>query len=261
MIKALFTAATGMEAQQTRIAVISNNLSNMNTTGFKASRAEFEDLIYETRSLPGGQSASGLSTPGGIQIGSGVAVVSTPSQFSQGTLEQTGGALDVAIEGDGFFGVTLPNGTTGYTRAGSLAIDSTGKLVTQSGLPISPAITLNTAAVDRKIGADGTITSRIPPASTTTSEGTLTLYSFANPGGLQAVGKNTFQETTASGTPTSGTPGTSSLGTLQQGFLESSNVNIAEELIRMIMAQRGYELNGKVISTADQMLNSTNQLR
>jgi flagellar basal-body rod protein FlgG len=261
MIKALFTAATGMEAQQTRISVISNNIANMNTTGFKASRAEFQDLIYETRSLPGGESASGVNTPGGIQIGSGVSIVSTPSLFTAGTLEQTGNSLDVAIEGRGFIAVTLPDGSTGYTRAGSLAIDATGKLVTQSGFPVSPAITLNTAAADRKIGSDGIITSRIPPASTTTSEGQITLYNFPNEAGLQSVGKNIYQETSASGTATSGTPGTNGLGTLQQGFLESSNVNIAEELIRMIMAQRAYELNGKVIQTSDQMLNSTTQMR
>jgi flagellar basal-body rod protein FlgG len=162
MIKSLFAASTGMEAQQTRIAVIANNIANVNTTGFKASRAEFQDLIYETQELPGGEVASGVQSPNGMQIGTGTRVVSTQSISSQGTMEQTGNPLDVAIEGKGYFAVTLPSGETAYTRAGSLAIDSTGKLVNQNGFPISPAITLNPAGLDRKIGVDGTITSRIP---------------------------------------------------------------------------------------------------
>lgn len=261
MMKALFTAATGMEAQQTRIAVISNNIANMNTTGFKASRAEFQDLIYETKQTAGGEAASGVQAPTGFQIGSGVNVVGTQGLFTQGTMEQTGNALDVAIEGKGFLKVTLPSGEVAYTRAGSLSIDSTGKLVNQNGFAIEPAITLNPNGVERRIGVDGTISSRIPPASTTTQEGQLNLFTFPNDAGLTAVGRNLYQETTASGAATQGTPGAAGFGTLQQGYLESSNVNIAEELIRMILAQRAYEMNGKVIQTSDQMLNSTSQLR
>lgn len=262
MIKSLFTAATGMDAQQTRIAVISNNIANMNTTGFKGSRAEFEDLLYEVKQMPGAESVTGLNAPGGIQVGSGTRVVATQQLMSQGTFEQTGGPLDVAIEGQGFFAVTLPDGTTGYTRAGSLSIDANGRLVNQNGFPLSPEVTVNTAGVDRRIGIDGTITARIPPATTATADGgPIQLWTFPNPAGLQPAGRNMFLETSASGTPSSGTPGTTGFGTLQQGFLESSNVNIAEELIRMILAQRAYELNGKVISTSDQILASTTNLR
>jgi flagellar basal-body rod protein FlgG len=261
MIKSLFTAATGMDAQQTRIAVISNNIANVNTTGFRASRAEFQDLIYETRATPGGEVATGLNAPGGLQIGSGTRVVATPTQNSQGPIEQTGNPLDLAIEGRGFFSVTLPNGDIAYTRAGSLAVDATGKLVTQNGFPVNPAITLNTQGVDRTIGVDGTIASRVPPASTASTEGQLQLFLFPNESGLESVGRSLFKQTAASGAPTQGVPGNQGYGTVQQGFLEGSNVNIAEELVRMIMAQRAYELNSKVIQTSDQMLNSSSQIR
>lgn len=261
MIKGLFTASTGMDAQQTRIAVIANNIANMNTTGFKASRADFQDLIYETREAPGALNATGVNAPSGIQIGSGTNVVGTQSLFTQGTLEQTGKPLDVAIEGRGFIAVTLPNGETAYTRAGAFSVDSAGQLVNANGFSVSPSISLSPEGIDRKIGVDGTVSERIPPATDSSTVGTLTLYNFSNESGLKAIGRNLYQETAASGSPTSGTPGQNGLGTLQQGFLESSNVNIAEELIRMIMAQRAYELNGKVISTSDQMLASTTQLR
>lgn len=261
MIKSLFTAATGMEAQQTRIAVISNNIANLNTTGFKASRAEFQDLIYETKKLPGTETAAGVSSPTGMQIGSGARVVSTQQISSQGTMEQTGNPLDIAIEGKGYIQVTLPSGELAYTRAGSLSINSTGQVVNQNGFPVSPAITLNQAGQDRSIGVDGTISSRIPPATTSTVEGQLALFTFPNEAGLSNVGRNLYQETSASGAATQGVPGQSGVGTIQQGFLESSNVNIAEELIRMILAQRAYELNSKVISTSDQMLGATNNIR
>lgn len=260
MIKALFSAATGMDAQQTRIAVISNNISNMNTTGFKASRAEFQDLIYETRALAGTETAQGIAAPSGIQIGSGTAVVSTQALFTQGTFEQTAKPLDVAIEGKGFFSVTLPEGVA-YTRAGSFSVNANGALVSQSGYEINPALTIPAGAQDIKIGVDGTVTGRLAGQSTSSSIGQISMFSFANEAGLTSIGRNLYQETAASGTATQGNPGTNGMGTLQQGFLESSNVNIAEELIRMILAQRAYEMNGKVISTSDQMLNSTTQLR
>lgn len=260
MIKAMFSAATGMDAQQTRIAVISNNIANMNTTGFKASRAEFQDLIYETRQLPGTSSSANTANPAGIQIGSGTSVVSTQPLFTQGTLEQTAKPLDVAIEGEGFFKITVPSGTA-YTRSGSFSVDSSGQLVTQSGFPVDPSITVTQGTTDVAISIDGKVTGRVNGGSTVTEFGTLTLNTFANPAGLESVGRNLYKETAASGAPQTGTPGTNGVGTLQQGFLEGSNVNIAEELIRMILAQRAYEMNGKVITTSDQMLSSTTALR
>jgi len=260
-MKALFTAATGMDAQQVKIGVIANNIANLSTTGFRSSRAEFQDLLYQTFKLAGGETASGISSPSGLQVGSGVKVVSTALLVTPGTLEQTGRSLDIAIEGDGFLQITLPNGDLAYTRAGSLAIDASGALVTQDGFAITGAPTLNTNGVDRTIGIDGTISARVPPATAPTTEGQLQLYKFPNPAGLSAIGRNLYSETTASGSPTAGTPGQNGLGTMQQGFLESSNVNIAEELIRMIIAQRAYELNSKVIQTADQMLSTTSALR
>jgi len=261
MIKALQSAATGMESQQTRIAVISNNIANINTTGFKGSRAEFQDLIYETKLLPGSSTATGVAAPSGLQIGSGSRVVSTQMITGQGTMEQTGNPLDLAIEGKGFFAVTLPSGETAYTRAGSLTIDSTGKIVNQNGFPIVPNVTVNPLGLERSIGLDGTVSARVPPASTPTEEGNIGLYTFPNETGLQSIGRNLYLETAASGAAAAGTPGSSGVGTVQQGFLESSNVNIAEELIRMIMAQRAYELNSKVISTSDQMMSATNNIR
>jgi len=261
MIKSLFTAATGMEAQQTRIAVVANNIANMNTTGFKASRAEFQDLIYEVRQTPGGEVASGVTAPSGLQIGSGVNVVSTQTMHNQGTMEQTSNSLDLAIEGPGFLAVQLPSGDTAYTRAGSLSINASGQLVNQNGFLVLPPITVNTQGTDRRIGIDGTVSATAPGATAPTVEGNIQLWTFANDAGLQAVGRNLFKETTVSGTATSGTPASTGFGAVRQGFLESSNVNIAEELIKMILSQRAYELNGKVISTSDQMLNSTTNLR
>jgi len=261
MIKSLFTAATGMDAQQTRIAVIANNIANMNTTGFKASRAEFQDLIYETRQTPGGETASGVNAPTGLQVGSGVNVVATQNLFTQGTMEQTANPLDVSIEGKGFFSVQLPSGDIAYTRAGALSINSSGALVNQNGFPVQPAVTVNPQASDRRIGIDGTISATAPGATAPTVEGQIQVWTFANDAGLSSIGRNLFRETSASGAGTSGIAGNAGFGTIRQGFLESSNVNIAEELIKMILSQRAYELNGKVISTSDQMLSSTTQLR
>jgi len=261
MIKSLFTASTGMDAQQTRIAVIANNIANINTTGFKSSRAEFQDLIYETVQAPGGETATGVAAPIGLQMGSGTSVVGTQNLFTQGTMEQTNNTLDVAIEGRGFIAVQLPTGETAYTRAGALSINSSGQLVNQNGFPLVPSVTLQTNAIERRIGIDGTVSARIPPATAPTTEGTIALWSFPNEAGLKSVGRNLYQETPTSGTPTQGTAGSQGYGTMRQGFLESSNVNIADELIKMILAQRAYELNGKVISTSDQMLGATSQLR
>lgn len=261
MIKSLFTAATGMDAQQTRIAVIANNIANMNTTGFKSSRAEFQDLIYETKFTAGGETASGIAAPSGLQIGSGTNVVATQSLFTQGTLEQTGNNLDLAIEGKGFFAVTLPSGETAFTRAGALSINQNGQVVNQNGFPLVPAVTVNPLSENRRIGVDGTISATPPGATSPTTEGQIQIWTFTNDSGLQQIGRNLFKETSVSGSATSGSPGAQGYGTLRQGFLESSNVNIAEELIKMILAQRAYELNGKVIQAGDQMLGSTTNLR
>ncbi len=261
MIKSLFTASTGMDAQQTRIAVIANNIANMNTTAYKSSRAEFQDLLYETRQVAGSETASGVVAPAGLQIGSGVNVVATQALFTQGTMEQTGNSLDVAIEGKGFFQVQLPSGELAYTRAGSLSVDTSGQVVNQNGFPLQPAVTIDTTALNRRIGLDGTVTATPPGSTAPTQEGTIAVWTFPNETGLESVGRNLFKETTASGTATQGTAGATGFGTLRQGFLERSNVNIAEELIKMILSQRAYELNGKVIQTSDQMLGATTNLR
>lgn len=261
MSNSMFTAATGMEAQNTRIAVIANNLANMNTTGFKAARAEFQDLLYQIEKSPGSEQATGVVRPNGIQIGTGVQVVSTPNMMNQGNLEQTARALDVAIEGRGFFQVQLPSGETGYTRSGSLAINGSGQLVTQDGYLLIPSVTVTTTNTDRTIGVDGTISSTNPTDGTVTNEGTLQLASFPNEAGLRAAGGTIYLATEASGSAVTGTAGQDGVGELQQGFLETSNVNMAEELIRMILAQRAFEMNSKVIQTSDQMLSATNQIR
>ncbi len=261
MFKGLFTASTGMEAQQTRIAVIANNIANTNTTGFKTSRAEFQDLVYQTFQAPGAEAAAGQNKTAGIQVGTGVQVVSTQMQFIQGALETTGRQLDVAINGKGFIQVQLPNQELAYTRAGSLAIDNTGALVTQDGYPVQPAVSLTPEATNRTIGTNGTITETIPGSTPNVIGNAIQIFTFPNETGLEQVGKNLYRETVSSGAGTQNVAGENGAGSLQQGFLESSNVNIAEELVRMIMAQRAYELNGKVIQTSDQMLASTTQLR
>jgi flagellar basal-body rod protein FlgG len=261
MIKSLFTAATGMDAQQTRISVIANNIANMNTTGFKTSRAEFQDLIYETKQTAGGATASGISAPSGLQVGSGTNVVATQNLFTQGTLEQTANPLDLAIEGKGFFAVELPSGELGYTRAGAISISSTNQLVNQNGFIIQPPISADPLAENLRVGVDGSISGTLPGQTAPTNFGQIQIWAFPNDAGLQAIGRNLYKETSVSGAPTSGSPGSSGYGTVRQGFLESSNVNIAEELIKMILAQRAYELNGKVIQASDQMLSSTTNLR
>lgn len=260
-MNSLFTAATGMDAQQTRIAVISNNLANMGTTGFKAGKAVFQDLLYQTIREPGAESSAGVTTPAPFQLGTGVEVVATPSTFSQGVLEQTGRDLDIAIEGEGFLQVSLPDGSTGYTKSGSLAIDQNGNLVTQSGDQIQPTVSGLARVRGLTIGTDGTI-SGIPEGSTDlTSIGNIQLATFPNNGGLKSLGRNIFVETEASGSPNIVTPGLDGAGTLRQGFLEGSNVNVAEELIQMVLAQRAFELNSRVIRTSDEMMQSVNNMR
>lgn len=254
MYQALWIAKTGLEAQQTRLAVVSNNLANASTTGFKRARAVFEDLLYQNVRQAGGQTTQDTTLPSGLTLGTGVRVVATEKIHTQGNLVQTGNALDVAIEGRGFIQVLLPDGTLGYTRDGAMKLDAQGQLVTANGYVVQPGITLPVDAQSITIGADGTVSVLTPGSAAPTQVGGLQLADFVNPAGLQPIGKNLFVETAASGTPQVGTPGTNGLGALVQGSLESSNVNVVEELINMIETQRAYEMSSKAIQVADQML-------
>lgn len=261
MIRALYTAATGMEAQQTNIEVIANNLANANTTGFKRSRADFQELLYQTISQPGAASSDSTKVPTGIQIGLGSRTASVDKLFTEGDLQQTGNQFDVAIEGNGFFQVTYLNGVTAYTRAGNLKLDADGNLVTSDGFPIEPTITIPANAVKVSIGADGKVSAQQAGQSSATDVGTLELAYFANPAGLQSIGKSLMLPTDASGQAQTGTPGQSGLGTLEQGYVELSNVNVVEEMVGMITAQRAYEINSKVIQSADQMMQTANNVK
>jgi flagellar basal-body rod protein FlgG len=254
MMRALNTAATGMAAQQTNVDVIANNLANVNTTGFRRSRAEFEDLIYQTLRTPGASIGEGQRMPTGIQLGEGVRTISTTQIHMQGSLLQTGGSLDVAIEGAGFFQITRPGGQIGYTRAGDFKTDAEGRLVTVDGYLVEPAITLPTNATSITISPNGIISVTLPNQSATQEVGQVTLAGFANPSGLEAIGRTMFVSTDASGQPILAQPGQEGLGTLGQGFLEGSNVEVVNEMIDLIAAQRAYEVNQKVIMAADEML-------
>jgi len=254
MSSALWIAKTGLEAQQTRMATISNNLANASTTGFKRDRAVFADLIYQNIVQVGSSSSADTQMPSGLNIGTGVRTVATEKLFSQGSIIQTGNPLDIAIQGRGFIQVLLPDGATGYTRDGSLQKDSSGQLVTSMGYQIEPAITIPDDAINVSISSDG-IVSIISQGQATPSEiGSLQLADFVNPTGLQPIGNNLFLESGASGSPQTGVPGLTGLGTLIQSSVEGSNVNTVEELVNMIETQRAYEMNSKAISTADQML-------
>ncbi len=260
MMRTLWTSATGMQAQQLTIDTIANNLANVNTSGFKKSRAEFQDLMYETLRSPGAPIA-GSQVPSGIQLGHGVRPVSTQREFSMGSLKNTNSPLDVAIEGKGFFQVTLPTGDMAYTRAGSFQLDSAGSIVTPDGYRLSPDIVIPTDALSISIESDGTV-SVLQPGQTSPSEvGVMELALFSNPGGLKAVGRNLFQETDSSGVPTTGSPGEEGRGNIAQGFLEMSNVSVVDEMVQMIMTQRAYELNAKSIQTADSMMSQANNLK
>ncbi len=259
MSQALWIAKTGLDAQQTRMAVISNNLANTNTVGFKRDRASFEDLLYQTVRQPGGATSEQTQLPSGLSTGTGVRVASTAKQFQQGNLAQTGNALDVAINGRGFFEVLLPDGSPAYTRDGSFQINAQGELVTNSGYPVQPGLQLPEGAQSVTIGADGTVSVQVAGQAEAVQVGALTLSDFVNPAGLQAKGENLYVETGASGPAQSGSPGSSGAGLLVQGALEGSNVNTVEELVSMIETQRAYETNAKAISTVDQMLGFLNQ--
>ena len=258
MTQSLWVAKTGLDAQQTRMTVISNNLANVNTTGFKKGRAAFEDLMYQTVKQAGGATTQQTEAPSGLNLGTGVRVVATEKMFTQGNMLQTGNGLDAAINGRGFFQVTMPDGSTAYTRDGSFQVSSQGELVTSSGYPIQPGITLPENAQNVTIGADGTVSVTVPGQSAPQQVGQILVADFINPAGLQPKGENLYTETAASGSPQSGAPGLNGLGTIQQGSLESSNVNVVEELVNMIETQRAYEMNSKAISTADQMLQYVN---
>lgn len=260
MIRSLYIAKTGLDAQQTQLDVISNNLANVSTTGFKRSRATFEDMLYQTVREPGAQTTQQNAMPTGLQIGTGVRSVATSRIHSQGNLTQTNNSLDIAINGQGFLQVQMPDGTTGYTRDGSLHTDSQGQLMTSNGLPVQPAITIPANALSVTIGQDGTVTVNTAGTSAPTTVGTIQLATFINPAGLSSQGQNLYLETAASGTPQTNTPGTNGTGMIQQGYTETSNVNVAEELVNMIQAQRAYELNSKAITTSDQMLQRLTQI-
>ncbi|HEX8988932.1 MAG TPA: flagellar basal-body rod protein FlgG [Rhodocyclaceae bacterium] len=260
MIRSLWIAKTGLDAQQTQLDVISNNLANVSTNGFKRARAVFEDLLYQTLRQPGAASSQQTQIPSGLQIGTGVRPVSTERIFTQGNLTQTGNALDLAINGPGFFQIQMPDGTFAYTRDGAFQQDSTGQVVTSSGYPLSPAITIPSNATSISISRDGVVSITQAGSSAATQIGTIQVVSFINNGGLQSAGENLYLETASSGTPTPNTPGTNGAGLLNQGYVETSNVNVAEELVQMIQTQRAYELNSKAIQTSDNMLGRLTQL-
>ncbi len=260
MIRSLWISKTGLDAQQTQIDVIANNLANVSTNGFKKSRAVFEDLLYQTLRQPGAQSTQQTQIPSGLQVGTGVRPISTERLYTQGNLQQTGNNLDVAIQGAGFFQVQMPDGTTAYTRDGSFQMDAQGQLVTSSGYRLQPSVTIPPNAQSITIGSDGTVTVKLQGQAAPTQVGTIQLASFVNPAGLQGHGENLFQETASSGTPSTNTPGTNGLGTLNQGYVETSNVNVVEELVNMIQTQRAYEINSKAIQTSDQMLQRLSQM-
>lgn len=260
MIRSLWISKTGLDAQQTQMDVISNNLANVSTSGFKRSRAVFEDLLYQTMRQPGAQSSQQTQLPSGLQIGTGVRPVATERIFTQGNLQQTGNDKDVAIQGQGFFQVLMPDGTTAYTRDGSFQVDSQGQLVTSSGFVVQPAITIPANAQSITIARDGTVSVTQPGVAAPTQVGSLQLVTFMNPAGLEAKGENLYVETSSSGTPSTNTPGTNGAGLLSQGYVETSNVNVVEELVNMIQTQRAYEINSKAITTSDQMLQRLSQL-
>lgn len=261
MIRSLWIAKTGMEGQQTQLDHISHNLANVATTGYKKSHAQFEDLIYQNLRQVGAASSDQTTLPTGLQVGLGARAVATARDFGQGSLQQTNGMLDVAIQGNGFLQVSMPDGATAYTRDGSLQLDAQGQIVTNNGYLIQPGITIPANAQSVTIAADGTVSVVLPgPSTVPQTVGQLQMSSFINPGGLEPRGQNLYVETAASGAPQSGNPGSEGLGTLKHKFLETSNVNVVEELVSMIQTQRAYELNSKAITTSDQMLQRLTQL-
>jgi len=260
MIRSLYIAKTGLEAQQTNLDVVTNNLANVSTNGFKKSRAVFEDLLYQNVRQPGAQSSQQTQLPSGLQIGTGVRAVATERIHTQGNPQQTGNSKDVMINGSGFFQVLMPDGSTGYTRDGSFQTDSNGQLVTSSGYVLQPPITVPSNALSLTVARDGTVSVTTPGTAATTQIGSIQVANFINPAGLESLGENLYAETSASGTAQTGTPGTNGAGVLMQGYVETSNVNVVEEMVNMIQTQRAYEINSKAITTSDQMLQKISQL-
>jgi flagellar basal-body rod protein FlgG len=254
MEPALWAAKTGLDAQQTQMTVTANNLANVATNGFKKSNAVFDDLLYQNVSQVGASTSQTTLSPTGLQLGTGVRVVATERDYTQGSLNNTGNSLDLAIQGRGFFQVLQPDGTLAYTRDGSFQLNAQGQVVNSNGYVLQPAITIPTGAQSITIGTDGVVTVLVPGNSTPTTVGTLQLADFINPAGLQTVGGNLAVESASSGTPTTGNPGLNGLGTLVQGSTEASNVDVVEEMVNMIETQRAYEMNSKAIETVDQML-------
>ncbi|HMS80073.1 MAG TPA: flagellar basal-body rod protein FlgG [Burkholderiaceae bacterium] len=260
MIRSLWISKTGLDAQQMQLDTISHNLANVATNGYKRAHAQFEDLLYQNLRQAGSQETQQTTLPTGLQLGTGVRPVGTSRVFTQGNLNRTENPLDIAINGNGFLQVQMPDGTTAYTRDGAMKIDAQGQLVTANGYPVTPAITIPQNATNVSIGADGVVTAMTPGAATPAQVGQIQTATFVNPGGLDPAGQNLFRETAASGTPTVGAPGLNGHGTISQGYVETSNVNVVEELVSMIQTQRAYEINSKAIQTADQMLGRLSQL-
>lgn len=261
MIRSLWTAASGMQAQTSNIDVISNNLANVNTAGFKRSRADFQDLLYETMRPPGTSTPGGSQVPTGIQIGHGTRTVSTQKIFIQGNFQHTQNELDMAIEGNGFFQIIQANGDIAYTRSGNFKIDSEGRIVSPDGFLLEPELTIPSDAMAISIGTDGIVSVLQPGQTAPTEVGTLELARFINPAGLQSMGRNLYTQTAASGDPITGVPGEDGYGTIAQGYLEMSNVSVVDEMVNMITAQRAYEINSKAIQAADDMLQAANNLK
>ena len=260
MMRSLWISKTGMEAQQTQLDTISNNLANVSTNGYKRSHAVFEDLMYQNLRQAGANSSEQTTLPTGLQVGLGTRAVATSRNFSQGNLQQSANPLDLAVRGNGFFEIQMPDGTSGFTRDGAFQVSPQGQLVTNNGYPVQPGITIPAGAQSVTIGNDGTVSVTLQGQAQPQTIGQLQLTSFVNPAGLEPKGQNIYAETAASGTPNAGTPGQNGLGAVQQGYVETSNVNVVEELVAMIQTQRAYELNSKAIQTSDQMLQKLGQL-
>lgn len=259
MHAALYVSKTGLAAQDTKLTTVANNLANASTVGFKRDRAVFEDLFYQIQRQPGAQNTEETQLPSGLQLGTGVRVVGTQKQFSYGSMEVTNQPLDIAIDGRGFFQILQPDGTIGYTRAGQFHLSANGEVVDPTGLLLQPGITLPPNAERLTVGTDGTVSAYIPGTPAPLNLGTIQTVDFINPAGLEAIGGNLFLETASSGNPIAGTPGENGLGQIKQGMLENSNVDIVEEMVNMITTQRAYEMNSKIVSTADQMLQFVTQ--
>jgi flagellar basal-body rod protein FlgG len=260
MIRALYTAASGMNAQQANIDNIAHNLANVNTTGFKKSRVEFADLVYQQTKAPGSPTATSGESPIGIETGLGTRMVATARDFAAGNLKSTNGPLDLAIQGNGFFQISMPDGTVGYTRAGMLHLSGEGKLVTAEGYALEPQMTIPPNATSISISPQGVVSVALPGQSAPQQVGTIELASFQNPAGLSALGGNLFAATSASGEPTTGVPGLDGVGSIAQGFVEESNVSVVEEMVNMILGQRAYEANSRVVKAADEMLSQVNNM-